>query len=231
MKKRVFYLAILTILLTSCSNPNIPKDILNFVNNISFKETLEQISNGSFSQTYVEKIGDEVVGENTIDFTFWKDLDDFGFTAIYNFSGNQIVDQISKKTISLKATNQPNSYIFETEEKEKKTEYIDYEKAWGMFYKIFDSGTNSYRVGGLYYGDFFAINLNKFYRYYSISEDKSVLRVTEENAQYLDNMKLDQVIYVDKKGMLLKKTENAYSNDKLNIGSLVQTASYTYINA
>lgn len=227
--KKVLSLVALTLLCTACDNKDIPADIKDFVNGIDFRVVRDHLESGTFKQTYVEHLNGEVSGENSIDFTFSSADSILNFNAKYSYSGNQIKDGITSKEVEL-LNNSPEGYTLKVSENDVviKEENINYEGAYEYYYKIFDSGLNSYRIGGLYYGDFFAINMNKFYKLYSLNEDKSILKMTENNGQYYDNLKLFQEMSIDKNGMLLYKREHAMQEASTNDGLLIQEASYIY---
>ena len=227
--KKIIIPIILGTSLCSCVNPNIPPDIHYFITHITIKE--DDIKEGTFAQTYTEQIDDKIAGTNSIDFVFSKtNSDELYFKAIYSFTGDQIKENIESKIIELSYISQDNFVLKKTVNGQLTTENLNYEEAHKHYYKIFDAGTNVYRVGGLFYGDLIAVNESKFYNYYSLNEEKTELTMEEKEAQYTDSFLLDQKIVIDKKGMLLQKEEYAYSKTNSDYGKLNQTGSYIYNN-
>lgn len=227
MRKR-FLTLIASILCVSCGNPNVPPEIKSFINAIDFRIVNNTLASGEFEQTYEEKINEETTGRNSIVFSFSKDQDDINFHALYTYEGAHIKNNVVEKEVTLTFLQEDDYEFTVRTNSEIDKKIINFEEANGMFYKIFDSGTNSYRVGGLYYGDFFAINMNKFYSLYSVNDDGSVLSMKENDAPYYNNLKLTQQIDIDKNGMLLYKMEKAYEPKTNNYGLLISNASYVY---
>ena len=227
MKKVIPFIATI-FLLCSCANKNIPSDIKDFVNAIDFRFARDHLESGSFTQTYKEHINGEVSGENSIDFTFSYINQKPEFHALFTYNGNQIKNNITKKEVSLIYNNDETYNFTVSINDEPTTSKLDYLSAYEYYYKIYDSQENSFRVGGLYYGDFIAINMNKFYKLYSLNDDKTELEVREENARYSENLSLSQDIKIDKYGMLLYKKEHATGTKTSDEGILIQNASYIY---
>lgn len=226
--KKIIPLILSSLLLASCNNVPVPEDIKSFINNINFNMAYKGIKEGIFTQSYTEKNGDTVTGTNSINFTFSQDEDNFKYHAIYTYEGNQIKNNISYKEITMKFVSNDEYIREEKTNLETTSKNMNYEEAHAYWYKIFDSGVNSYRIGGIYYGDYFAINMNQYYKLYSLNQDKTILTMKETGAVYIEGIYLDQQIDIDNKGMLLYKKEHAYSADIIHDGLLIQNASYVY---
>lgn len=217
------------ILCAGCTNKDIPENIRNFVNGINFNNINAHLKSGSFSQTYEETQNKEITGKNSINFEFSVNQDEMNYHAIYTYEGNQIKNEIVSKEVTLTyVTQETYNYEIKVNSEVTTSEVLNYEKAHEKFYMIFDSGVNSYRFGGLYYGDYFAINMNKFYNLYSVNAEGNVLTLKEENAPYYDTLLMSQQIDIDVNGMLLYKKEFATDTNSENTGTLIQTASYIY---
>lgn len=215
----------------SCGKNNeVPQEIRDFINGVDFNTCLNKITNGSFSQLYKETNNNQVIGENSIEFTYYRqNNDEYGFEAIYTFSGNQVVNNIYRKLVKLDFVSQENyRYEVKINDEESTITNIGGQEAFKKFYKIYDNGMNPYNFGGLYYGDYFAINMNKYYSLYSLNEDKTVCSIKEEGAEYVGGIFLDQHISINQKGMLLSKEEFAYNQKRTYTGLLTQTGSYTF---
>lgn len=227
MKKKFLFLTC-AILCTACDNANIPENIKSFINGIDFRVVTNDLRSGEFKQTYEEKFNEEISGRNSIDFSFSKNEDEMNFHALYKYEGNQVKDNVLEKEVTLTYISEEN-YKFEVRTNEDVvSSTLNYQQAYNKYYLIFDSGVNSYRVGGLYYGDFFAINMNKFYQLYSLNDEETILSMKEEDAPYYDKLHLTQQIDIDKNGMLLYKKERAFEPGSTNYGLLEQVASYIY---
>ena len=215
-------------LCAGCTNTDIPVAIRDFVNGINFNNITAHLRSGVFSQTYEEVLNKEVSGKNSIEFAFSSKEDEMNYHAVYTFEGNQVKDNITSKEVTLTYEG-PENYKYEVKTNlETTSEVLNYEKAHEKFYKIFDSGVNPYRFGGLYYGDYFAINMNKFYKLYFLSNDGKTLSLKENNASYYEQLTLSQQIDIDVNGMLLYKKEFAKDANSVNTGTLIQNASYIY---
>lgn len=227
--KKILPLVLCSLLLVGCNNSPVPEDIKSFINGINFNVTYKTLKEGVFSQSYVETLKNVEAGTNSIEFTFSQDEDNFNYHALYTYGGNQIKDNVTSKEVTMKFISQ-DLYIREVKINSmvSETKQMNYEDAHAYWYTIFDSGKNSYRFGGLYYGDFFAINMNSYYNLYSLNKDKNTITVKETGAVYIEGIFLDQEIEMDSMGMLLYKKEHAYDASRANGGMLIQNASYIY---
>ncbi len=199
MHKYKSLLLLLPILFSaSCSKIQVPDNISQFLFPIKFEETertTKEIKVNNKTIIYGKDNKETGKAEYTI-LASRGQQEDYQYTKIENFSGNQCVyDQSSslylakkESTLTYDATKQcyiltilSTGFVDEEQKKEetKSTQInyteVDFREQIDM--KLFYSTeVEEYKLGGLYYADFFRRNLNAV-KYFSIQEDQFVYSV------------------------------------------------------
>ena len=175
-------LGVASLLLVGCT-PAIPEgDIKDFLANISFDNTYEKVNYGT-SVIEVKHNQDEnvVLGELTIINEFNKVNNELYFysnTIVkgnfhkneggdYNFYNEERLIYIDQENVIHSYLKVDNEYKSESNDLESLTNKIN-----SFFYNQLDE---NYHSGGMYYGDYIAMNCGKYYNRFSLNEEKNIL--------------------------------------------------------
>jgi len=145
-------------------------------------------------------------GSLLIDFNFEKDDKNkcYYFHSIYTYTGNKIDDDIVSLETTITTKDDSNLYQkdISTNGSEVVTTFVNYETVYSTSVSVFYTNDNTYKNGGLFYGDYFSANASKYSYYYKIDNEDLTFKC-EDELNYYKGASLDQELTIDNKGMLI----------------------------
>lgn len=229
MKKFVPSIALLC-LLTSCNSyPDIPQNILDFVGDFSYQESYDRFHAGSFVEQYslIDENNVEL-GAHTIDFKFMRqDKDYYTFRAQYNYRGEEVKDGINERVKELRYDQEKSTQYYDVKENaETQSKEISKSDAEKYFNYTFYTSWQAYPVGGLYYGDYLINQLTKIYTNVVIDEKECTFTFSYVDSVSVEDTIVSQVFKVNKYGMLLYSMSRIENKASKQIGTLTQNIVY-----
>jgi|GEM_PF-2170463 hypothetical protein len=228
MKKKYFLFLTSTFLLVACSTSSIPARLKTALDPINFNYAFSNDKSCNLTAGYEEYDADKnFVGSNSVQFSFATDEDnkDIYIHILRKFAGNKITGEITSEEYTINYDNEKYYKKTSINEADPKTIEIDYQSAYGSLVNIFYSKDTTYKYGGLYYGDYFAANANKYYSYYTVNDDGTIT-FEAEDSNFFEGANSIQKLIIDKYGMLLYCDEKMTSNNNGSYATQVINAEY-----
>lgn len=219
--------------LVSCAKLDIPEgDIKDFVSNFNGEDAYMAVDYGKsyIVNTYYEgdlrEGGNKVLGLHTSLAYFDKRNDMYYHYLETNASGNYVGEDARynfNKQQTVCYANSDGSNLYVEQITDGKTDEMDYDmddvirSCKNFFYTEVSGG---FHTGGVYYGDYILNNISKYYKHFSLNDDKSELTFeinistpTEEGNEILNCHKF----VVNKHGLVVSVNTTAYyiSNGKI----------------
>lgn len=167
------------------------------------------------------------VNEVSIDKT---DENSLKMTISQQFSGEYVQNGVCNRVVEL--YRDQSGYVRKTttnkEQKEALSETVAKDYVTSFFFV--DNGV--YKEGGLYYGDFFLLNIYKYpAEFFRVEGEYCGFKCERNyNDSQIGAVKMNQYTLINKLGLLVSNTETYVSQEHNLVLSSVLTATYTYID-
>ncbi len=221
MKKYAVLILVLCLLCFCSCQPSLPEgDIKDFVTDITYEKSFENTVMGKCSSETTHYIQGTLDGSivNTICFDKEKQY----YQEKRQVSGSYYGDYEDQFDYHLKEVLcyfEEESFLYLENKDEELTTKASNEEEFNLliqefFFKDFSA---SYHSGGMYYGDYILLNVAKYYKCFSLSEDKKELSFSVNTSA--KNDKGEEIITmhsftVNSHGMLLRlETKSFYAKD------------------
>lgn len=200
---------------------------------LSASSSYDAVATASYTDTKVltDLQGNEL-GVSSCSVTINKaDADNLSIVVEASFSGSYVEDGITRTRTELALAD--DGYIRTVQRgDEVKRESLTEQVARDYVRSFFYMNNDAYDEGGLYYGDFFMLNIYKFQPLcFSVTEDGSMCRfycLRHIDDGDVGKIALTQDTKINKLGLIVSNSERYESEQENTVLLATLTASYTY---
>lgn len=200
MKKRVFYLALLPLLVGCSTKPELRKDIEKFISKFSLSKAIEQYPTGGYKSTRIETKGDKTDKE-VVEFEFSTvDKNHPQYSKITTKYENEV--QTSQDVVTFVEIESGSCISTNGELKEATVK--DCNKLIIKFFYKKTELDGQYHTGGQYYGDYLKESAPYLQKYVTIDKERElyIMEYTVNETKSGVTTEIHQRYEVNKWGMM-----------------------------
>lgn len=215
MKRSRFCLLILgSLLFTSCTGYTPTQEMKDFLTGLSGKKAFASISNGHYTEVYQSIVNDDVLGMKKKDIYFDYSNDIYYYYQKMTYEGDQIQNGIEYSQALMCLVGEEYHIYTKYGSDATSDIVIPMEDAKKGITNLIYIQENNYDMGGLYYGDIFAINSTQFpNRCFYIKDDnlyfeeKYLNYEKKDDSDELEEIRITQKIGINRNGLLVESYE------------------------
>ncbi len=224
--KKIFVLiisALLAVTLVSCTKDIPEGDIKKFVDQIDYREAYAAINSAkgvTKTTYYINKkeqgslISTTIIDKNAGEYCFKDDI----VTGSYYGNTEGTYDFYNRKTLCYIDSNK-NGIVYELKDNKlnPNIKYSPEDVALSLRNFFYTKLEANYHMGGYYYGDYVKANCAKYYEYFSLNEEKTLLtykiNTLTENSNKEEILTLHEFV-INKYGMIVSLSSTAKNNSQ-----------------